>query len=232
MPKKIRKTLNNTENQLITNKLTTLIKELNHPNLIKVHEISLDEENDNYVLEMDACNLASLNEMINQGKFPIPLINQMIEDVLKGLNYLHKKQLVHTDLKLSNVLAHKEIETISFKIGDLITLKGELSEFQKKGGYYTPEITAPECYQKGRIVTKSDIWSLGVMLYIMFTGNYPFGDRRKIPTSQVIQNITDFNVQGVSLNEILPPYGELIELCLKPNPEDRPTSADLLEMIS
>ena len=181
---------------------------------------------------MDTCNLASLNEMISQAKLPLHMISQMIEDVLKGLNYLHKKQLVHTDLKLSNILAHKETDSISFKIGDLTTIKDELSEFQKHGGYYTPEITAPECYQTGRISGKSDIWSFGVMLYLIFTGNYPFGDRRKIPVSQIIQNITDFKIQSVSFKEILPPYGELIEACLNPNPDARPSSADLLNMIS
>jgi serine/threonine protein kinase len=231
MSKKLIKTLKNIENQLVTEELMTCIKEFNHANLVKVHDISQDEGDDCYTLEMDACNLASLNELINQGKLPLPLINQMIEDVLKGLNYLHKKHLVHTDLKLSNVLVHKKTNTIVFKIGDLITIKGHLSEFQQKGGYYTPEITAPECYLTGRFLNKSDIWSLGVLLYIIFTGVYPFGDRRKIPIRQVIQNIIDFTVEGVSFSEILPPYGELIELCLTPNPEDRPSAADLLEMI-
>ena len=77
---------------------------------------------------MDASNLSSLNELIEQGKLPVLLVNQMIEDVLNGLNYLHKKNLVHTDLKLSNVLAHKKEDTILFKIGDLTTLKPHLCD--------------------------------------------------------------------------------------------------------
>jgi serine/threonine protein kinase len=159
-------------------------------------------------------------------------LNLLITQVLEGLSYLHDQGLVHSDLKLSNVLLKKEGTELTFKIGDLFTLKNDPSPFTINGGFFTPEITSPEVYKLKVITAKADIWSFGVMLYILFTGQYPFGERRKITVKEVKRNVKKNLIIGPSLEQIISPYNDFIALCLNPDPQKRPTANDLLKMIS
>lgn len=206
---KIQKILSPAEGNLVTLELISSLKFFNCKNLVKIYDVSFQEDRSQYVAEMEFCNLLSLNELTTKGKLDISVINLLICDVLNGLGYLHDRNFVHSDLKISNILANRHLNEIVFKIGDLFTIKENLGKFQKKGGYYTPEIIAPECYLNHKFSFKADIWAFGVMLYFLFTGNFPFGDRRGLSLKQVEQNILKLNFQGVNLNQIPSPteYG-------------------------
>jgi serine/threonine-protein kinase 24/25/MST4 len=229
--KKILKNLNNSENTLITNQLIDVIKTLEHPNVVKVFDFSETNQNGRFTLTMEVCNLGSLNEILTQGKLSPDFVNKLIIDVLSGLSFIHSKQLVHSDLKLSNILANEDTNSIVFKIGDLVTIKREAEEFRSRGGYYTPEITAPECFITEKVSGKSDVWSFGILLYFIFTGHYPFGDRRNLSYKQVIENVWEYNLIGPSFESIFSPYGELIKMCLDPDPASRPSSCALLHLL-
>ncbi|KEO73284.1 protein kinase domain-containing protein [Anditalea andensis] len=232
MEETVKKPISSNEIQSISPKIIKKILNLNHPNVLKIHHLYWDDADQQFFSESECCNLFSLNELISESKISLPIVNSIIPEVLHGLDYLHKQGLVHSDLKLSNILVHNVDQKLIFKIGDLFTVKNDPSPFKTNGGYYTPEITSPEVYLFHSISSKADIWSLGVMLYILFTGQYPFGERRKIAIKDIQDNIKNHKIIGPSLNHILSPYDNFISLCLTSDQEKRPNATDLLEMIT
>jgi len=232
MIKTVIKLINNDEILRTSTYLIKKILQLEHHNVIKVFNMYKDQSDGQYYAEYEFCNLYSLNELIEQNKIELPLLNLLITQILEGLSYLHNQGLVHSDLKLSNVLLKKEGMELTFKIGDLFTLKNDPSPFTINGGFFKPEIISPEVYKLKVITAKADIWSFGVMLYILFTGQYPFGDRRKITIKEIKRNVKKNLIIGPPLKQIISPYNDFIALCLDPDPKKRPSAKDFLKMIN
>lgn len=102
---------------------------------------------------------------------------QAVSEVLSGLDFLHRSGLVHRDVKCSNIFFYnKEKGGLGIKLTDLDML-GEEGEVPVHF-VGTPEYTAPEVFRKEKLTYKSDYWSLGCVLYEIFTrGSLPFGTR-------------------------------------------------------
>ncbi|MCH7400003.1 protein kinase [Belliella sp. DSM 107340] len=231
MKKNIKKLISEDQLKAIEKSILDIILDLDHPNINSIEKLQLDTSETEAFSITPFCNLTSLNEFIDKYPVSLEMVNVLIWDTLTGLSYLHSKKLVHSDLKLSNILMHKVGKKITFKLGDLLTLKRENTFLKIEGGFYTPEIIAPEVYESGMVTSKMDIWSFGVLLYILFTKKYPFGDRRNIPVSKIKENIKSKSIIGPPLVSVMEPYNHFIELCLSKKPNERPTAKDLLEMI-
>lgn len=134
MIKTVIKLINNDEILRTSTYLIKKILQLEHHNVIKVFNMYKDQSDGQYYAEYEFCNLYSLNELIEQNKIELPLLNLLIIQILEGLSYLHNQGLEHSDLKLSNVLLKKEGMELTFKIGDLFTLKNDPSPFTINGG--------------------------------------------------------------------------------------------------
>lgn len=231
MKKLIKKIITTQELDAIDLSIIDIISNLSHPNINPILEIDINNELEKSFIVSPWCNLASLNDFIEKYQISLRLLQELIFQTLSGLAYLHDKDLVHSDLKLSNILMHKKKDTIIFKIGDLLTLKRELAIIELNGGFYTPEIIAPEVYLSQKVSSKMDIWSLGVMLYILFTKQYPFGDRRSSSISVVKNNILSGKLKGPLFEALPEPFGRFIAMCLTPDPNLRPSANEILEMI-
>jgi serine/threonine-protein kinase 24/25/MST4 len=231
MKKFVKKLIPDEELSAIDLEIKDIFTKINHPNINPIHQIHLSQSGDSSFVFTPFCNLGSLNDFIEKYSVSLVLLNKLIFQTLSGLAYLHSMNLVHSDLKLSNILMHKKKGTIIFKIGDLLTLKRELAIIELNGGFYTPEIIAPEVYLSQKVSSKMDIWSLGVMLYILFTKQYPFGDRRSSSISVVKNNILSGKLKGPLFEALPEPFGRFIAMCLTPDPNLRPSANEILEMI-
>ncbi|KAG0614010.1 hypothetical protein M758_6G144400 [Ceratodon purpureus] len=151
-----------------------IMKRLDHPNIVKLHEIIDDPQSDNMYLVLEFME----HNRIFEGCGPLggigeALAQKYFRDAAAGLSYLHGHNIVHGDIKPENLLLSGEgsIKICDFGVSRMF--EGENDELRRSPG--TPVYTAPECcsgsYYRGR---PADVWALGCTLYCMVFGRYPF----------------------------------------------------------
>ena len=145
---------------------------LDHPNIIRLYETYEDEQ---YVhIVMEYCAGGDVAErIIDNGKFSEREAAVIMEKLLGAVNYLHLHQISHRDLKAENFLYENSEAGAQIKIADFgMSAKfGKSLRMQSLAG--TPYYLAPEVLL-GSYTKSCDIWSLGVFLYFILSGSYPF----------------------------------------------------------
>jgi serine/threonine protein kinase/tetratricopeptide (TPR) repeat protein len=143
-----------------------------HPNIVAIHEIG-DSEFGPYIV-MEYVNGYSLRKLITPDKFlePDQVVN-LISQISSGLNKAHSSQILHRDIKTENVLVSQDqlIKILDFGIAKMSNAIGLTKSGDILG---TVEYMAPEQMLGGEIDHRSDIYSLGVVSYELFTRQLPF----------------------------------------------------------
>ncbi|EER02601.1 calcium-dependent protein kinase, putative [Perkinsus marinus ATCC 50983] len=154
-----------------------IISQLDHPNVIKIYEYFEDPK---YIhLIMEACwggeLLSVIQTAVNKGvSLPDSFIADVTREVLTALSFMHNQGVVHKDLKPENILfvdvsEPSNVKVIDFGLAELFGVNVEKSMNVAGTAFYmAPEIFRPP------FDYKCDIWSLGVILYLLLTGYLPF----------------------------------------------------------
>ena len=188
---KNKKAKNYLENEL------ALLKEINHPNIVKLIEIQ--ETSDYYHIITEYCNGGDLSSSLekyqekNNKAFSEEIVQHIMRQLLSAINYLHEKKIFHRDLKTENILIHYDNEDDRLN-NNIINGKIKLIDFGfarhfdkgKNVGISTlgtPLYMDPGIIQKFNKVKnykdytydeKVDIWSLGIICYELLIGKNPF----------------------------------------------------------
>jgi serine/threonine protein kinase len=142
----------------------------NHPNIVKLHEYTENEES--IIAFMEQCNDANyLEQQIYEKKKEIrdeAWLKAIAKQILQALQVIHSKGVIHADLKLPNILIHREEEKPTVKICDFgISLtsdqnnKATMKVRSGTAGYIAPEVTGKDILVGPEI----DMWAFGVILY-------------------------------------------------------------------
>ncbi|MCW8139805.1 MAG: serine/threonine protein kinase, partial [Planctomycetota bacterium] len=189
---------------------------LNHSNIVQI--IDKGQDRGLYYFAMEFVEGPSLKDLLKQETVSMDLLFDICAQVSEGLGYAHKKGIVHRDIKPANILFEKGtglakvadfgIARVTNKEMDMITLTAQ------NVGMGTMNYMAPEQKTDAAAVDhRADIYSLGVMIYEMFTGKLPLG-KFKLPSQ---------------LNAKLPrKLDEVVSRCLEADPEDRYATMDAL----
>ena len=146
---------------------------LDHPNINKLFEVFQWKQQ--FVLVNELCEGGDLFTMIKNNKtFTEKKVAELMKQILSGVVYMHKQNIMHRDLKPQNILYDTESKML--KIIDF----GTATEYNPNEKHHllvgTPYYIAPEVI-KGQYTEKCDVWSCGVILYILLSGSPPFGGK-------------------------------------------------------
>ena len=173
--KAIQKESNDDENneEEIINEINILMK-MDHPNIVKIFEFYNSETH--YYLITEYCEGGSLFDLINNNDGPFTEIqaSYIMHQLFSVVNYCHKMKIIHRDLKPENILINKnENGFVKIKVCDfgtsLMFNRGEIQDKIVGSIYYI----APEVLKK-KYNSKCDLWSCGVIMYILLTRVPPF----------------------------------------------------------
>jgi serine/threonine protein kinase/Flp pilus assembly protein TadD len=144
---------------------------LNHPNIVTIYEIGEDEGQTFIVMEY--IDGESLRDKINRGISNPDEIIDLCKQICEGLQEAHKAEMVHRDIKPENILIDKNNRVKILDFG-LAKLKGVSKLTKETSALGTIHYMSPEQLSGKEVDQRTDIWSLGVVLYEMLTGELPF----------------------------------------------------------
>ncbi|XP_041663048.1 serine/threonine-protein kinase 17B [Cheilinus undulatus] len=164
---------------------------------------------------------------VSEELLPEVQITRLIRQTLEGVHYLHQSNLVHLDLKPQNILLTSlsppgDIKIVDFGLARRLGAVGELREILG-----TPEYVAPEILNYEPITTATDLWSVGVIAYMLVTGESPFAGEDKQETYLNVSQVSvDYSREAFSrVSELAVDF---IRKLLVKSPEDRPSAAECM----
>ena len=205
-----------------------ILKKLDHPNIIKVKEVFIQSK------PVEAVNIVTeyadgddLEQKIKEQKnkpFTETEILDYFTQICLALQYLHKKKIIHRNIKSSNIFLMKSgiVKLGGFKISKplkKVVIKAD--KMEQRLYYLSPEILSNKPYN-----VKSDIWALGILLYELLTFKMPFNDQSlnkltiKINKGDYAQPSSEYSSE----------IKDLLKKCLTTNPDIRPSIDEILNL--
>lgn len=178
-------------------------------------------------ISMEYCAGGSVKDIVRlRGKpFDEAVIAALMFSALKGLVYLHKHKMIHRDVKADNILLDDDGRA---KIADFGVSAKLLSTYASKNTFIgTPFWMSPEILHKHAYTAKTDIWSLGITAIELAEGEPPYAN--SYPWL-AMEKIKKHPPRGLSEpGRWSQEFNDFLRLCLTLDPDERPTSEDLLE---
>ena len=206
-----------------------VISGFNHPNIVRLIDFGKDEELDVPYLAMEYIDGLELTKLLKNARLHPNLALEVASQIAAALVEAHDAEIVHRDLKTDNILLVPvstgafQVKVIDFGIAFPKQTKKSLTSTGMICG--TPQYLSPEQARGAKVDNKSDLYSLGVIIYEMTAGVLPF------------QADSAFNIMVKHVQEDVPPLSQviqpdripgelvaLVEHLLEKEPQDRPTS--------
>jgi eukaryotic-like serine/threonine-protein kinase len=206
---------------------------LSHPGIVTVFDVGEDAESGEPYLVMEHVSGEPLSRVLGRNrKLPLSQALQFAEEIAQALDYAHNQGVIHRDIKPSNILI---TDAGHAKIADfgVAWLNREMSQIGEVVG--SPAYMAPEQMAGKQADARSDLFSLGVVLYTMLTGFRPFQGNSAKTVCFKVMNIEPVPVTSFQ-SEILPELDAIVSRAIAKDPDERFSSgaelANALESFS
>jgi serine/threonine-protein kinase len=198
-----------------------IARQISHHNVCRVYDIG--EIDGRHFLSMEYIKGEELSSLLRRiGRLPSDKATEISRQLCAGLAAAHKQDVLHRDLKPANVMIddHGNVRLTDFGIAGLVE---ELRSEDVRAG--TPAYMSPEQLFGGELTVKSDIYSLGLVIYEIYTGKKAF-DAPTLPALLNLRQSDSTPTSASTLVQNLDPLVERIILrCIEKDPEKRPASA-------
>ncbi len=165
-----------------------ILAALKHPNIAHLYDGGSTDDGQPFLV-MEYVNGAPITEYCDAGRLPLPRRLDLFLRVADAVRYAHAQLVIHRDLKPSNILVTREgrVKLLDFGIARILDpAEGDDAAPLTRTGLrvLTPEYASPEQLSGTAITTASDVYQLGILLFVLLTGRRPFGRRRtRTPTA-------------------------------------------------
>ena len=212
----------NEKHNILTETEISILKSINHQNIIKVYDVI--ETKEYYYIIFEYISGGELQKYIQiQGRLNQNTIMKIFYQLILGISYLHNNNIIHRDLKPENILLTKNEEIKIIDFGLAIKLNNNNTLLKSQCGsinYCSPEIIKGEEYN-GKL---ADIWSIGIILYYMNCGDLPFiGKNNK----EIQKNIINCKIEYPSNIPFI--IKDLLSKILVINPNNRISIKDIMK---
>ena len=190
---------------------------LDHPNICTIHEIQ-EAEGHTFIV-MSYVDGESVKERIAAGPLPVETALEITLQIALGLAEAHEKRIIHRDIKPANIMLTAKGQAKIMDFG--LATSAEMTRLTKTGGTAgTVAYMSPEQARGATVDHRTDIWSLGVVLYEMLTGKRPFkGDYEQAALYSIIH---DPHEPPTALRSGIPlDLERIIDKCLTKDPSMR-----------
>lgn len=203
-----------------------IMKNVRHDNILKLFEVFEDEEQFFLVMEL-VPGKELFDKIVERGQYSEKDASNIARQIISAVEYLHEKGIAHRDLKPENLLSSGSEDNELIKIADFGFSKDfnedKLQTSCGSPGYVAPEVLTSESYDKS-----VDMWSIGVIIYILLCGYPPFyADNAPALFKKIMDVKYDFD--DPSWDEVSEDAKDLIRHLLVKNPEERFTAQQCKE---
>ncbi|WP_263352366.1 protein kinase domain-containing protein [Acidicapsa acidisoli] len=219
------------EDGLARFKLEARASTLSHPNIPVVYEMGMQDGLP--FIAMEFVEGDPLDKLIASNK-PLELITKLsiIEQVCSGLGHAHQKGIIHRDIKPANVIVQPNgvAKIIDFGIAKIQNLEQTSGLTQTSQIIGSLHYIAPERFKGEAIDGRVDIFSAGVMLYLLLTGNLPFGGGEATASYRIVNEA--HTSLSSHIRDYPPALDGIMDQALAKDPEDRfPTAEDFADAL-
>ena len=202
---------------------------LNHPHVCTVYDVGETDDGLPYIA-MEFIEGGSLDSVLKKRQLEIPQIVDLAVQVADALDAAHARRIVHRDIKPANISLNErgQVKVLDFGLAkrlatdslDTSELTADVDQTQEGAILGTPRYMSPEQALGKPLDHRSDLFSLGVVLYELTTGKLPFGGSN---LAEILDNIAHSQPTAIArLNYDVPPELERITLkCLQKSPDRR-----------
>ena len=199
-----------------------ILAKLQHPHILPVHDFG-DAEGYTYIV-MPYVETGTLTDVLQGQPLSLSQIRSIISQVGAALDYAHARGLIHRDVKPSNILVDESGNCLLTDFGLAKMVEGSAALTTSGAIMGTPAYMSPEQGMGQKLDGRSDIYSLGVILYEMASGRTPYS--AETPMAVVIKHISDPLPPPRTVNPVLPEAVERVILkALAKQPQDRYATA-------
>ena len=202
-----------------------ILSNLDHPNIVKYFGVFEDDYYVHIVMEyLKGYDLYKIITLKKYTGFDEKDMCEIILQLLKALSFIHSQNIIHRDIKPENILFANKRDYTSLKLIDFGLATNSKKDTKSVG---TPFYMAPEMID-GSSHPQSDIWSVGIIVYLMLTGKYAFDAKKDENLYDKIKN-DEIDMEPLDESECSEEAKDFIKKCLKKNYQERMTTAECLE---
>ncbi|CAB5389658.1 unnamed protein product [Rhizophagus irregularis] len=198
-------------------------------NILKIYGISQNPNTKEYIMVLE---YAEGGNFINYLKEKCEVFDwsnglKILTDIIIGLNTIHQKQMIHCDFHIGNIL-FKKLHNYNVCISDMGLCK-KIDDINETSIYGVMPYVAPEVLKGNPYTQAADIYSFGMIMYVIATGKQPFANC----AHDVVLALNICNGIRPEINDQITPkcYIDLMKKCWDSNPDNRPNSVEIKELI-
>jgi len=202
----------------------TLLARLAHPGIARLLNIGVSPAGQPYLV-LEYVEGIRIDSFAREHELSTPELIALVLQVLAAVEHAHANQIVHRDIKPSNILVTNDgvAKLLDFGIAKMLSPDGSLGSAPLTAGsarVLTPEYAAPEQASGAPVSPATDVYAVGVLLYLLLSGTHPTAEGRR-GAAEIITALFEVEPKPLGLGRI----DEVLEKSLRKKPEERYQSA-------